>query len=123
MFNLPLHMLSPGLLPHCAEPAPALDHLEGGKIAGVILNGDECAWMQELHHVARARSVAWVLLGGHDRVAARIDPQGVVRSTGRTTQVCSDFASAFMKKWLANAVWICICSLWAWRLPASRPSG
>ena len=82
MFHLPLHMLSPGLLSHLAETAPAFDHLEGGKIAGVVLDGDEGAGVQKFHHIARLWAVAWVLLGGHDRVAARIDPQGVVRSTG-----------------------------------------
>ena len=123
MFHLPLHMLPPGLLSHLAETAPAFDHLEGGKIAGVVLDGDEGAGVQEFHHVAGCRSVAWLLLGGHDRVAARNDPQGVVWVPSRTMQVCSDLASAFMKKWLVNAGWICICSLWAWLRHASRPSG
>jgi hypothetical protein len=116
-------MLAPRLLPHRAATTSAFDHLKGGQIAGVIFDGDEGSGMQEFHHVASCGSVTWMLLGGHDRVAARIDPQGVVWFPWRTTQVCSDFASAFMKKWLVNAGWICICSLWAWRLHASRPRG
>ena len=123
MLNLPLHVQSPGLLSHRAETSPAFDHLERWEIAGVVLDGDEGAGVQKFHHIARLWAVAWVLLGGHDRGAARNDPQGVVSSQGGTMQVCSDFASAFMKKWLVNAVWIFICSLWAWPLHASRPSG
>tara|TARA_Y100000746_G_scaffold112684_1_gene96303 strand:+ start:409 stop:780 length:372 start_codon:yes stop_codon:yes gene_type:complete len=122
MFHFPLHVLSPRLLSNRAASTSTFDHLEGGEIVGVIFDGDEGSGMQEFHHVERAGPVPWLLLGGHNRVAVRIDPQGVVWVPGRTTQVCSDFASAFMKKWLVNADWICICSLWAWLHRASRPS-
>ena len=67
MFNLPLDMLSPRLLPHPAKTSPAFDHLEGGQIAGVIFDGDKAAWMQKLNHVARGTAAAWWMFCGHDR--------------------------------------------------------
>jgi len=51
MLDFPLHMLAPGLLTHPAQTTPIFDHLEGRKIAGMIVNRDESSWMEELQNV------------------------------------------------------------------------
>jgi len=41
MLNFPLNVLSPGLLTHPAKAATTFDHLKGGEILGVVVEGDE----------------------------------------------------------------------------------
>ena len=41
MLNFPLNVLSPGLLTDPAQASPTFDHLKGGEILGVVIEGDE----------------------------------------------------------------------------------
>ena len=51
VLDFPLHVLPPGLLTDPAHASAAFDHLEGRKIAGMIVNRDESSWMEELQNV------------------------------------------------------------------------
>jgi hypothetical protein len=41
MLHFPLNVLSPGLLTDPAQASPTFDHLKGGEILGVVIEGDE----------------------------------------------------------------------------------
>ena len=51
MLDLPLHVLTPGLLTDPAHASAAFDHLEGRQIIGMVVDRDECSWMEELQNV------------------------------------------------------------------------
>ena len=52
MLHFPLHVLPPGLLPHQASAAAAVDHLKRRQIGGVIVEGGKAPGWQQLEHAA-----------------------------------------------------------------------
>ena len=53
MLNFPLNVLSPGLLTHPAQSTTTFDHVKGGGVLGVVVEGDERARCEELEHAVR----------------------------------------------------------------------
>ena len=78
VLHFPLHVLAPGLLPHEAPAAPAMDHLERRQIGGVVVEGREAAGRQQLEH-----GVVWVAADGMKRALSLI-PAGAM-AAGRLT--------------------------------------
>lgn len=55
MFNLPLHVLPPGLLANPTATTTAVDDLERRQVAWVIVKGDERAWREQFQNAIRFR--------------------------------------------------------------------
>ena len=57
MFNFPVNIQSPSLLPNPAAATFAMQHLEWGKIRRLIFQRHECSWPKERNHLGKLEMV------------------------------------------------------------------
>ena len=51
MFHFPMNIFAPGLLPNPAEPAFAMNDLEGGEVIWMVFQIHKAAWGEKLKDI------------------------------------------------------------------------